>query len=55
MGMHWGYGPKKHFPDTIWAEHPISMDMDFVYPGGNREPIFRESFYAPNLGELFIR
>jgi len=53
MGMHWGYGPKKHFPDTIWAEHPIQMDMDFVYPGGRREPIFRSNFYTENLGNLF--
>ena len=53
MGMHWGYGPKKHFPDTIWAEHPIAMDIDFVYPDGSREPIFRDSCYTPNLGEWF--
>jgi hypothetical protein len=53
MGMHWGYGPKKHFPDTIWFEHPILMDMDFEYPDGSFEPIFRNSCYAPNLGELF--
>lgn len=53
MGMHWGYGPKKHFPDTIWAEHLISMDMDFVYPDGTREAIFRNSMYVNTLGELF--
>jgi hypothetical protein len=53
MGMHWGYGPKKRFPDTIWAEHPISMDIDFVYPDGSREPIFRNTRYTRNLGELF--
>lgn len=53
MGMHWGHGPKKRFPDTIWAEHPIQMDMDFEYPDGNFEPIFRNSFYTSNLGELF--
>ena len=53
MGMHWGYGPQKHFPDTIWAEHPIAMDMDFVYPDNSREPIFRSNFYTRNLGELF--
>ena len=53
MGMHWGYGPKKHFPDTIWAEHPIEMDMDFHYPDGSCEPIFRLSCYTANLGELF--
>ena len=53
MGMHWGYGPKKHFPDTIWAEHPIEMDMDFYYPDGTCEPIFRSSCYTANLGELF--
>ncbi|HPZ07795.1 MAG TPA: hypothetical protein PL110_06765 [Candidatus Eremiobacteraeota bacterium] len=53
MGMHWGYGPAKHFPDTIWAEHPIAMDMDFVYPDNTREPIFRNNFYARNLGENF--
>ncbi len=52
-GMHWGYGPKKHFPDTIWAEHPVDMDMDFVYPGGTREAIFRNSLYSPDLGDLF--
>jgi len=54
MGMHWGYGPAKHFPDTIWAEHPVGMDMDLVYPGGVREPIFRNSMYTANLGELFF-
>ncbi len=53
MGMHWGYGPKKHFPDTIWMEHPIHMDIDFVYMDGSREPIIRNNFYAPNLGDLF--
>lgn len=53
MGMHWGYGPKKHFPDTIWAEHVIQMDMDFEYPDGSFEPIFRDSMYTSNLGELF--
>ncbi|MBN2057081.1 hypothetical protein JW905_19295 [bacterium] len=53
MGMHWGYGPKKHFPDTIWAEHLIAMDMDFVYYDGSRDPIFRNSMYTTNLGELF--
>jgi len=54
MGMHWGYGPKKHFPDTYWCEHPIDMDIDFVYPDGSREPVFRNSIYTPNLGELFV-
>ncbi len=53
MGMHWGYGPKKHFPDTIWAEHPIFMDMDFVYPDGSREPVFRNNLYSWTLGEVF--
>jgi len=53
MGMHWGYGPKKHFPDTIWAEHPIQMDVDFEYPDGSFEPIFRDSIYTSNLGNLF--
>ncbi len=53
MGMHWGYGPKKHFPDTIWFEHPIQMDMDFEYPDGSFEPIFRHSYYTSNLGDLF--
>lgn len=53
MGMHWGYGPTKHFPDTIWAEHPIQLDMDFIYPDSSREPIFRNNFYTGNLGELF--
>ncbi len=53
MGMHWGYGPAKHFPDTIWAEHPIQMDLDFVYHDGSCEPIFRNSMYAPQLGDLF--
>ncbi|MBN1355338.1 hypothetical protein JXA40_03600 [bacterium] len=53
MGMHWGYGPKKHFPDTIWSEHPVDMDMDFRYPDGGSEPIFRNSMYTSNLGELF--
>jgi len=53
MGMHWAYGPAKHFPDTIWGEHPVSMDMDFVYPDNSREPIFRSNFYTKNLGELF--
>lgn len=53
MGMHWGYGPKKKFPDTIWAEHPVQMDLDFEYPDGSFEPIFRNSFYTANLGELF--
>ncbi|MBN1295523.1 hypothetical protein JXA80_02005 [bacterium] len=53
MGMHWGYGPKKHFPDTIWAEHPVQMDMDFEYYDGRFEPIFRDSMYTVNLGELF--
>lgn len=52
-GMHWGYGPKKHFPDTIWAEHPIDLDLDFVYPGETREAIFRNSLYSPDLGDLF--
>ncbi len=53
MGMHWGYGPKKHFPDTIWSEHYIQMDMDFEYACGMFEPIFRNSFYCSSLGELF--
>jgi hypothetical protein len=53
MGMHWGYGPAKHFPDTIWAEHPFDMDIDFRYPDGSSEMIFRNSMYTPNLGELF--
>ncbi len=53
MGMHWGYGPKKHFPDTIWMEHPVQMDLDFVYPDGTYEPVFRNSMYTTNLGELF--
>ncbi|MCD4654525.1 hypothetical protein K8T06_11410 [bacterium] len=53
MGMHWGYGPKKHFPDTIWAEHPIQMDVDFEYSDGTFEPIFRYSIYTANLGNLF--
>ncbi|MFC1851308.1 hypothetical protein ACFL27_14015 [candidate division CSSED10-310 bacterium] len=53
MGMHWGYGPKKHFPDTIWAEHPIQMDLDFVYPDERREAIFRNNFYSPKLGDIF--
>lgn len=53
MGMHWGYGPKKHFPDTIWAEHMIQMDLDFEYPDGSFEPVFRDSLYTTNLGDLF--
>jgi hypothetical protein len=53
MGMHWGHGPAKHFPDTIWKEHPISMDMDFIYGDNSREPVFRNSRYTKNLGEFF--
>jgi hypothetical protein len=53
MGMHWAYGPKKRFPDTIWSEHPIDMDIDFVYPDGIYEPIMRSNIYTANLGELF--
>lgn len=55
MGMHWGYGPSKHFPDTIWAEHPIQMDMDFVYPDGSRESVFRNNQYTKNLGPFFLK
>jgi len=53
MGMHWGHGPAKHFPDTIWAEHPIGFDMDFIFPGGSRLAVFRNNRYDKRLGDVF--